>query len=345
MATRREVIKAAAAGLAGLGILGASTQTQAEEKAVAETNDKMIWGYLIHLGYNMWGDWDNPKIKLENWPARPYLRCDEKLWDDLMPVMQEAGINLAVIDLGEGVQYQTHPELAVKGSWSREHLKEKLGQMRKLGIEPIPKLNFSTGHDIWLGDYSRRVSTEPYYKVCADLIGEACDLFDHPRFFHIGMDEETQEHQESYEYCVIRQHGLWWKDLLFFVGEVEKNKSRAWMWSDHVWRHHDEFFEKMPHSVLQANWYYGEPFNEDINYVKAYLDLEEKGYDQIPAGSNWSSPKNFKNMVEYLAKKIDPKHLKGFLQTVWHPTLEGFRDKHLAAISQVGEARKEFSKG
>lgn len=343
MPTRRDVM-IGTAGLVGMGILGASTQTQAEEKVMSDSNDKLIWAYLIHLGYNMWGDHETPDVKLENWPARPYLRCDEKLWDDLIAAMQKAGLNMVVIDLGEGVQYETHPELAVKGSWSREHLKEKLDAIRKLGLEPIPKLNFSTGHDVWLGPYARNVSSDAYYKVCADLIGEVCELFGHPRLFHIGMDEETAEHQSSYDYVVIRQHDLWWKDLLFLAGEVEKSKSRAWMWSDHLWRHKEEFFGKMPHSILQGNWYYGERFDEEVTEVKAYLDLGEKGFDQIPTGSNWSSPKNFKNMVDFLGKRLSPQHLKGFLQTGWHPTLEPFREKHLAAISQVDEARQAFSR-
>ena len=41
----------------------------------------------------------------------------------------------------------------------------------------------------------------------------------------------------------------------------------------------------MPKSVLQSNWYYGAEFSEKIGYVKAYLDLEEYGYDQVPTGS------------------------------------------------------------
>ena len=106
------------------------------------------------------------------------------------------------------MKYESHPELAVNGSWSREALEKEIAYAKSLGIELIPKLNFSACHDIWLGEYSRMLSTRVYYQVCADLIAEVCDIFK-PRFFHLGMDEETEEHQRNYDYCVIRNHDLW----------------------------------------------------------------------------------------------------------------------------------------
>jgi hypothetical protein len=169
-------------------------------------------------------------------------------------------------------------------------------------------------------------------------------LFDHPRFFHLGMDEETFENQTSYAYAVIRQHDLWWHDFQFLVKEVEKWGARPWIWSDVYWRHPEAFDQHMPKSVVQGNWYYGESFKEGIREVKAYLDLEEKGYDQIPTGSNWSTDKNFGNMVSYLSGKISPTRLKGFLQTPWHPTLETFRTHHLNAVEQVRVAREAWEK-
>ena len=41
-----------------------------------------------------------------------------------------------------------------------------------------------------VGIYERMVSTPIYYQVCKDLIEEAYEMFDHPEFIHIGMDEE-----------------------------------------------------------------------------------------------------------------------------------------------------------
>jgi hypothetical protein len=302
-------------------------------------SNELIWAVLLHLGYNMWSDRDAPEWGLDYVSARPYLRFDESLWDDLLQEMARAGINMVVIDLGEGVQYESHPELAVRGSWTKQRLLQALDKVRALGIEPIPKLNFSTSHDAWLGEYARCVSTDVYYAVCRDLIAEVVELFDTPRFFHLGMDEETARHQRHYDYALIRQHDLWWHDLLFYVEQVERGGVRPWIWSDYVWHHPEAFFAQMPKSVLQSNWYYGEEFGPDVERVKAYDEIEAHGYDQIPTGSNWTNRINFKGTVDYCREHLAQERLYGFLQTVWKPTLEECRDRHLEAIDLVKEAK------
>jgi hypothetical protein len=307
----------------------------------------MIWANLLHLGYNMWEDHEvaEPPM-IHNRSFRPYLRCDRSLWNDLTNQMAAAGMNMLIVDLGEGVVYDSHPELAVEGSWTPDELRTELARLRSIGIEPIPKMNFSTAHDAWLGDYGRMVSTKSYYEVVTDLIAEGIALFDGPRFFHLGMDEETPQHQRYSEYAVIRQHDLWWRDLYFMIEQVEKAGARSWIWSDYMWHHEEDFLRKMPRSVLQSNWYYGEEFHHFENStpgsaetrVKAYVTLEEHGYDQVPTGSNWSSPVNFERTVEFCQSTIAPERLLGFMTAPWHATLEERREHHEAAIKQVQQA-------
>jgi len=329
----------------------------------------MIWANLLHLGTNMWED--HPYVKWAGVPEtvykddfecktcqeaivwalrcyRPFLVFDQFVWDSVLQNMANAGMNMVVIDLGDAVKYESHPEIAVKNAWSREKLRMKLDKIRKLGLEPIPKLNFATSHDAWLGEYARMVSTKKYYEVCQDLISEVIDIFDTPRFFHLGMDEETPQHQISYNYAVIRQQDLWWDDLYFYIDEVEKRGVRAWIWSDYGWHHPELFFKKMPKSVLQSNWYYGAGFdvnklNETVKtYVKFYDDLEMHGYDQVPTGSNWSVDTNMEDTVEYCKMNIDPSRLQGFMTAPWLPTLSTCMEKHLEAIAQIGHAKKRF---
>lgn len=312
----------------------------------------MIWANLIHLSYNMWIDREAgsaPELEgayISTICGSPNLVFDKSLWDDLLPKMADSGVNMLVIDVGDAVQYASHPEIAVKGAWSIEQLKEELGKLRNLGIEPIPKLNFSTTHDFWLGPYSRMVSTPKYYEVCADLVSELIDIFDSPRLFHLGFDEETYGHQQLQEYVVVRQYDLWWHDLMFLVDKVEKRGARAWIWSDFIWHHEAEFLARMPKSILQSNWYYEESLEPDSEpcqtYVNGYNILEANGYDQAPAGSNHSTPRNFGNTVRWAKDHIAPERLKGFFQTIWRPTTEGFRQRHIEAIEQIGAARKEF---
>ena len=307
------------------------------------TND-IFWANLIHLSTNMWIDrpdpvWDRDHI------TRPYLRFDEGVWSEIKGKMVEAGLNMCVIDLGDAVKWESHPEIAVEGAWSVDKLKQELASLREVGIEPIPKLNFSTCHDAWMGPYSRMVSTDIYYAFCRDIIAEVGRIFGRPRFFHLGMDEETYPHQQYWQYVVCRQFDLWWHDLMFLVEQVEDAGSRAWVWSDYEWHYPEIFFEKMPMTVLQSNWYYSESFNREDTYVKAYLDLEEHGYDQVPTGANWSCDTNFMDTVKFAKENIAPERLKGFLQTIWRQTTPRWRDKHISAIEQVAAAKQWWESG
>jgi hypothetical protein len=109
----------------------------------------------------------------------------------------------------------------------------------------------------------------------------------------------------------------------------------------------------MPNSVVQSNWYYandftipdGEPRPRKLGWKHghvAYLDLQDHGYDQIPTGSNWSTPQNFARTVAFCREHIAPERLLGFLQTPWASTLPENRDHHLAAIAQVKQAKETF---
>ena len=296
------------------------------------------------MGTNMWSD-----VPVKTWgPFKPedlhlvcqadHLRFDEVVWQTLTARMQKVRMNMVVIDLGEAIQYESHPELAVKGSWPAEKVRKELTRLRGMGIEPIPKLNFSTSHCAWLKEYRRQVSTPTYYRVCADMIREVCAIFDTPRFFHLGYDEESAVNQSQFGYVVVRQGELWWHDFLFFVKEVERQNVRPWIWSDYCWSHREEFLKRMPKSVLQSNWYYGatvEPAKQVE--TRTYLDLDKAGFDQIPTGSNWDNDVNFKGTVAFCRKGLSPQRLKGFLMAPWFFTLKAWQEKNLQAIEQVAE--------
>ena len=364
MTNRRNFIKQmAAVGIASSmpSVIRSQPDMQQTSSVQKSNDEQLIWANLLHLSYNMWEDSVPLKYRDENYPcatcqearewAHPYrsfLTFDEATWNTLLQEMANVGMNIVVLDLGDAVQYESHPEIAVKNAWTKEKLSSELAKMRKLGLEPIPKLNFATTHDVWMGAYSRMVSTSTYYTVCRNLISEVIELFGTPRFFHLGMDEETAGHQSRFDYTVIRQNDLWWGDLYFYIGEVEKKGVRAWVWSDYAWHKPELFFRKMPKSVLQSNWYYGTGFDLDAlkeptkTYVKLYNDLEEHGFDQIPTGSNHSNEVNMEETVKYGKKVIDPSRLYGFMTAPWRPTLAPCLDRHKEAIAQVSRAMKNY---
>src|SRR5690242_5676741 len=122
----------------------------------------MIWANLLHLSFNMWeeaetrtppGSTAEKRWVLNLRRARPDLRFKDSVWIELLERMVAAGMNMVVLDLGDGIRYESHPEIAVRGAWTPSRLRREVGRMRRMGLEPIPKLNFSAGHDAWLGPY------------------------------------------------------------------------------------------------------------------------------------------------------------------------------------------------
>ena len=155
------------------------------------------------------------------------------------------------------------------------------------------------------------------------------------------MDEETWEHQKGMTYCVVRQAEQWWYDFGIMCKAVEKTGARPWIWSDYAWHHPDEFFAKMPQEVVQSNWYYGNDFTEKDNYHTFYEKFAMAGYDQIPAGSNWSYQENFKLTIDFV-KRLPQEHILGFEQTVWFPTLNARMNRHEGAIQALAEAKQAY---
>ena len=359
--TRRGFVDKAAMAAAGLVMgrrLSAADGTDAT--TCVPQKDPFIWAALLHMGTNMWcdhlvtrRDWGMFKgEQVKQLCAADHVRFDEAVWRTLTGRMAEVGMNMVVIDLGEAIQYPSHKELWVKGSWEIDRFRKELARLRAMGLEPIPKMNFSTTHDAWLKDYHHMVSSRPYYQVCADLIRDVAGIFDHPRFLHLGYDEEIEELQKRHEYCIVRHGDLWWRDFLWFVKETEKAGMRPWMWSDYAWRH-PHFYARCPKSVLQSNFYYGSEFNVDklkekgasertITMVNTYEELDKAGFDQIPTGSNcYSSDDNFTGTVKHCRKVCSPERLKGFMMAPWFFTLKEWEKKDLEAIDQVGAVIKE----
>ena len=193
----------------------------------------------------MWCDWIPPEINAaelakqfaEGGSPLPdtVLRSKDVLWRETTDYIASKGMNMVVVDLGEGLVYPSHPELAIEGSWSPDAMRAEIKRLNALGLEVIPKLNFSTTHNGWLKHYRRLLSTPTYYRVCEDIIRDVAEIFNTPRLFHIGYDEETAGHQAGSDRCLyvqVRKGEFWWYDFLHIVRTVEANGMRPWCWSD-----------------------------------------------------------------------------------------------------------------
>ncbi len=319
---------------------------------------ELKWSFLAHFGFNMYADHaekDGIKCFACREPetcATDYLRFDMDLWHKLSEELQKAGCNQIIVDLAESVIYDSHPELAVEGSLSKDVMRAEIARLKSMGFEVIPKLNFSTGHDIWLGKYARMVSTPEYYQVCADLIDEVCELFEHPRLFHLGMDEECFSIQNTMNLCIIRHGELFWHDFNFLCDCCKKNGARPWIWGDYVWhtdkKYHDSFHENMSKDVLISNWYYHE-FEETEGWLNdawtSYKDLEDHGFDQMPTASNNVCDENLDCTVKHCLDVIAPERLEGFIMTTWSPTIPKYEEKLMRSARIMKEVITKYNAG
>lgn len=336
--TRRDFIKETVAATAGAAMSGCTIGTSAITRGTFRpAPPKFMWAYLAHFGMKLW----------ERRLHYTELKVDDSMWASLTERAAAVGVNVFVIDLAEGMVYPSHPELAVRGSWEPEHMKDEIARLKKMGMMAVPKLNFSSSHDQWLGKWRPYLSTPEYFQTCSEIIRDVADVFDESPLFHIGFDEETYSIQNvnNFEYKRIRSGNLWWHDFLWFVDEVEKHGMRPWIWSDMCWEHKDEFLARMPRTVLQSNWYYENEFDVATMkkesrkaMVETYRTLEGGRYDQMPCGSTYSCRENFGKTVAHCRNIIKGDRLRGFFMAPWYyRTQEDKRAKIMESLDVMAE--------
>jgi hypothetical protein len=309
-------------------------------------NEK-YWGYLIHLSDNMWGD---PWSRIRWAHYFPELNLDEDVWKNTIDFLPAQGINMVLIDVGDAVQYERHPELSIKGARSKDKLKKELVRIRSLGMTPFPKLNFSAGHDAWLGDYSRMLSTPKYYEVCKDCIEEVAELFEYPKYFHLGMDEEDAEMQGAQGFICVRQMELYWHDIYKLFDYVETTGCTPWVWTSPRLSEKDlaVYLQRMPKSVLQSNYWYNR-FKKlhdgkyTMPHCNLYRTLDELGYQQILCSSCVEGySMSYYETMEMAKNELNDNNILGFMTAPWRNCHFGDRYALMDDAFRFGLAKKEW---
>ncbi len=331
-------------------------------------NKEKIWALLVPLSKN----WEPQKSE--------QLLFDDRVWEAVVAEATQSGINTIVFDLLDGISYGSHPEIAMKGAWSRQRMRHEIKRLKELGIQAIPKLNFSTIHDNWLCEYGRMVSTPTYYHVCRDLINEVAELFDHPRYIHLGMDEEDAKHASYTDLAVYRQGDLLWHDLQFYFDCVRDVGSIPWIWADPCFDYPEEFRKRIkagdlvlspwmynainpkhltPISSLQAYivYYAQEPYAsmnlkyvEDdpfiVKFMKQALPCVNDGYTVVPCVSTVNRCcYNAVDMLSYFKENADPERVIGFITSPWYPLIPENKETILRDIRVFGKAKREIYEG
>jgi hypothetical protein len=311
----------------------------------------LIWAYLVHLGVNYWKRADGDPGELSKFYHE--LPTEDDAWRETVDFIAAQGFNTLIIDLGEGVVYDSHPELATKGAWSKEKLKKELDRIRSLGMTPIPKLNFASLHNAWLGEYGRMISTPTYYKVAKELIDEAIELFDNPPYLHLGMDEEVYEPsppfnclqmQKRYGLTVSRTNKLFWHDVNYLADCCIQKGVRPWIWGDAAWFMPETMAASLSKEVLVSNWFYRRWLNPQIepDYVqaaiKAFYLLADYGFDQVPTGATYTQTQNIDDMM--LCMKDKP-NILGYMDAPWYRCRAIDTLKHKAEAKIFGVAKNK----
>ena len=325
-------------------------------------NNKM-WAVYMMLSHNMW--WRKYSSLTEG-------GFDENAYHGILEEMSQKGFNTVVLDVGDGVKYTSHPEISLPDAWDRKKVSEEIKRAADLGIKIIPKLNFSTTHDMWLGEYERMISTKIYYNLCRDLIEEVYEIFEGPEYIHLGMDEETEYNGHSLDYIVLRKRELIWHDINFYLDCVRNAGATPWLWADYLFDYPEEFRAHIkPDNLLLSPWQYASMYEEhftpiannqrDIDYYWngrykgcgfTYIEDEPlcrkyreeavpgmiDGYSYVPTVSN--NLKNKYNTLDTLRwfkeKGIDDK-LTGFMTAPWVTVTN--REEHTICMDYMKEAR------
>jgi len=313
-------------------------------------NDKM-WAFMLYLGTNKDGkpneylnfQWEEEVVYHDT------LYSDRETWNQITEFMPTCGINTILIDMGEGVKLDSHPEIAVPGSWEKEDFIQELDRLRSLGLTPLPKFKFSCMHNAWMQDYGNMVGTKACDQFCADIIRETIEMFGKPEYFHLGMEEEVIKNQGHYKVMVERSWTKKTEDLLFLCNVCMEQGVRPWIWVDaqsiEGLGGAENFCKNVPKDVLISNWWYDDIYYDGENEkprTKLYRDIAEWGYEQIPTCSGWSNPYNARQTLRYCKEYVKEESIKGFMTAPWMhvmPTkINGLRSEAYV----FGQAKKKI---
>src|SRR3989339_1735748 len=150
-------------------------------------------GYLMHFTHY------DPLWISQKKKEKPF---DMAVGREIVDALAKQGFNTLAIDIEDGVQLPSFPELRRHYSVPLAYLKDIISRARSNGMEIIPKMNFSQSpknqHNHWFSPYNKLNDSERYWKKAFDIIDEIIGICRPERFFHIGMDEDTQRTPAQY---------------------------------------------------------------------------------------------------------------------------------------------------
>ena len=81
----------------------------------------MMWACMLQLGMKMWPGHTDTKMEFE----RP-------MWDELTAELAAAGCNTILLDIGEGLKYDSYPEISAEDAWTKEEMKAEITRLKAI---------------------------------------------------------------------------------------------------------------------------------------------------------------------------------------------------------------------
>ena len=251
---------------------------------------------------------------------------------ELVDTMAEEGFNLLVIDCADAVRYRSHPELAKRYTVPMSHLETLAARAVDLGVEVVPKLNFSRSatnrHSEWMRVKDEEWfipfdEPEAHWNMAFELIDELTAACRDVRSFHIGMDED---HQRS-----LKQYA---DDIALLHARLEERNLRTLMWNDsgittyasgHVHAEKAVYAEQhIPADVVQVLWQYRVVPSENIRRIRV------AGFEL------WGAPGRDPEQARQFRNEVLQAGGTGLLMTYWIPCRKSNRAELLRALRTLG---------
>lgn len=337
---------------------------------VARTARGLLYGgmTLLQMVGGKAGAWEIPAAKIVDYPQLGF----RSLHICIFPNTELEGVrqailmaarfkyNAIILEPWASLKSAKHPETAYENTYSPEQIRPLVQLGKALQMEMIPMLN-SWGHASGMrvnsslhvvldrfpqfkplyeeDGWSFCLTNPDIYAHLFDRYDELLELFDHPKYFHLGLDEAWGHRGlMASDRCrgenpreTLQQH------LKKIVEYFNEREVRVFMWHDmFIQRNHPQLghvspansvppfnshlvLESIPKDVIMAAWNYDE--RKEWPVIQYF---QEKGFPVVACP--WKIRKNAVMMVE-TAKKVGA---MGMMQTTW--------DSLDVSLPTVGEA-------
>lgn len=294
----------------------------------ASADDVMLQGCEIN---------DYPSLKIRGihiYTGKNALPFHRKLIDN---IISRYKMNFMIIEC-DLLQWKSATEVTVPYAMTQEDLKKELEYAKEHFIEVIPQVS-SLGHMNWMfmnkqhwdlaedheHPYAYCPSNPKSYEFIFKVYDEAIELFNHPRYFHIGHDEVTSVEAKfpCDEICSKKSVGdLFIQDTLKVYNHLKEKGVGVMMWGDMLLapgespdacnmpdaKEAARLRSLIPGDVIITDWHYAIEGPEHYHSLKLFQD---QGLKCLAA--TWYTPAN----IIHFSQAAKDNNSLGLLQTTW----------------------------